>query len=456
MHPNMEIIKYNLEQEEKILLYFPEQQIEERSSGGRRYKINSIAAEILTKFDGTRTYNEIIDYFVEKYSEQSDVVEEKIKILLSQLKEQHYFEIKKQRDPSLHEIKTTTYSNIYPIVASIELTDKCNMRCRHCYGKFSLENHHEMPLEKLNPLLKSLREIGVLTIELTGGDPSVYPYTAEAIDIAFDVGIQSVMLLTNGVRLDSRVVEAVVRHKDRMFVQIDIHSLDEEYFNWFTGSNNTLSKVKNTIIDLTSRGVQVRVCSMITPKNYHEVLNIAEWAYEHGAKLYAPSAIVELGRANDANVNNELLFSTLEELEEFNRIYGIVQERYPNFTSVIASQEQLKRRNCGALTSQCSIKANGEVKLCTMDTGDYFALNIGNALDTPIKTLYNNNVSFLSEFLKLPLPDKTSDECRECIYYPFCDGCLLRGFLRAQDMKKQCNWYQKCVPQIVKDRFPIG
>lgn len=250
-------------------------------------------------------------------------------------------------------------------------------------------------------------------------------------------------------------MDAVVRHKEKMFVQIDLHSLNEEYFDWFTGSKNSLNKVKSNIDMLVGKGVQVRVCSIITPKNYHEILDIAEWAYEHGATLYAPSPVIELGRATNEEVNKDLIFTNPEELQEYINQYDIISRKHPNFIRGKASPDRLNRKNCGALTSQCSIKANGDIKLCTMDTGEYFNLKMGNIFKQSLKEIFDANRDFLMEFIQLELPKKVSKECRDCIYALFCDSCLLRGFLRAHDMKEKCNWYQNSVHPLIKERFIV-
>lgn len=451
--PSIEITQYHIGTEPILVLQSPKQQIENRVVGGQKYRINKIASEVLFQLDGTRTYQDIINYFSEKYNEPRHDVDIKVKTLLNSIVQQYGFEIKKQASPISHEIKSIDYYNIYPTVVSIELTDRCNIRCKHCYGSFGIENVNSIPKDKLVHIFKSMKEVGVLTVELTGGDPSVYPYTAEAIETAFDVGIQSVMLLTNGISLNKELIETVARHKDKMFVQIDLHSLNDKYYDWFTGSKGNLTRVQKNIDILVSKGVQVRACSIITPHNYHEVTDIAEWAYKHGAVLYATSPVVEIGRATDRGVNSDLVFTNPEELEEYLKLYDKISERYPSFIKGKVSEERQKTKNCGALTSQCSVKSNGDIKLCAMDTGEYFDLNLGNILEDSMKQIYDKNYNFLSELIELQLPRKENPSCNNCNYALFCDGCLLRGFLRAQDMEENCNWYNKYVPSIVKERF---
>lgn len=453
IYPEVNLVKYQTEFESLYILRSPLQQIEQRATGGKSYSINKTGFEILQQFNGTKTIDDIINYFVVLYAEQFKEVKSKILGFISQLEELYGFKILSQNEPLIHKIPIAEYKSFYPTVVSIELTEKCNMECLHCYGDYKLRNTNEIPKDNLIPIFSSLNEIGVLTVELTGGDVSIYPYTPDAIDIAFDSGIQSVMVLTNGAVMNERLIDSMVRHKDKLFVQIDLHSLDESYFDWFTNSKGLLPKVLANIDRLVSMGIQLRICSMITPINYREVVDIAEWSFVHGALLYAPSAIVELGRAIP---NQELLFIEDKKLQEFNDLYNIIDQRHPGFIRGKDSEGKWKRKYCGALISQCSIKANGDIKLCTMDSGTYFNLKMGNVLQQSIKDIYDNNQRFLNDFSKITLPHLDSEECKDCIYIPYCHGCLVRGFLKAKDLKKKCNWYQKIVPSSVQSRFPIN
>ncbi|MBX4265670.1 radical SAM protein [Clostridium estertheticum] len=450
--PPIDITEYRMDSKQMMILQAPKQQIENRALGGQMYEINEISMEILFQFDGTKKYQDILDYFSEKYKECNNDVDIKIKNLLAPLVEQYGFEIKKQESPILHEIKIKKYHNIYPTVVSVELTDRCNLRCKHCYGDFCVENSDYIPKDKLVHIFKSMKDVGVVTVELSGGDPSVYPYTAEAIELAFDAGIQAVMLLTNGVSLNENLIDTVVRHKDKMFVQIDVHSLDNEYFDWFTGSKGNLDHVKKNIDTLVSKGVQLKLASIITPKNYHEILDIAEWSYQHGAKVFATSPVIDIGRAKSKLVNKDLIFTTMDEFEKYANLLEKVSKLYPGLMQV-KTPEQLKKKNCGALTSMGSIKANGDFKLCTMDTGKYFNLNLGNILESSMKEIYDKNIDFLNGFMNLQLPKESI--CGNCKYIFYCNSCSLRGFLKAQEMKENCNWYNTCIPDIVKERFSV-
>ena len=83
---------------------------------------------------------------------------------------------------------------------------------------------------------------------MTGGDPSVYAHIVETIELAFKAGIKSVVLLTNGVKISEELLKTLIKYKRQIYVQVDLHSLDEEYYNWFTKSKGNLSIVKRKIL----------------------------------------------------------------------------------------------------------------------------------------------------------------------------------------------------------------
>ena len=154
--PSVIIQRYESRDRELFVLQSPEQNEKERLTGGKRYKINSVAAEIIACLDGTRTFCEIVAYFSKKYSDDETHVRQTVQSYFDKLESLYGFSVKEIEEPTLFPVQFTDYKSIYPTVVSIELTDKCNFRCKHCYGSFKPENEHEIPNEMLQPLFTSL------------------------------------------------------------------------------------------------------------------------------------------------------------------------------------------------------------------------------------------------------------------------------------------------------------
>jgi radical SAM protein with 4Fe4S-binding SPASM domain len=173
-----------------------------------------------------------------------------------------------------------------------------------------------------------------------------------------------------------------------------------------------------------------------------------DWAFNNGAKLYAPSIVVSLGRATDINEFDNLYLKDIKEYQKLQDSINKIHKKYPNF--ILERAEP--KTNCGALTTQSSITVNGNLKLCNMDSGKYFDLKLGNVLQESIKTIYDKNRDFLTALSILQAPNKDSEDCFNCKEKLFCSYCILRGFIGSKRVGGECKWYKKINP-IIKEHI---
>lgn len=109
-----------------------------------------------------------------------------------------------------------------PISIQLAPTDTCNLKCDFC--SVWNRNGDELSLEEVVGTLKNFRELGALGVELTGGgDPTMYPYINETIEMAFELGYD-IGMITNGVMLKRKVKQ---ENLDRLtWLRISLNSLD--------------------------------------------------------------------------------------------------------------------------------------------------------------------------------------------------------------------------------------
>ncbi|WP_077613163.1 radical SAM protein [Clostridium sp. Marseille-P2415] len=416
--------------------------------GNGKYMINQIGAEILQLIDGTRTYREIVEYLSVKYSEDSSSIEKKIDPFFSRMKDKYKLEILEgEKTSRIIEVKHNI--NNYPRVATIELTNACNLKCIHCYGSFGEENII-MPLDSVYKLLSELNEMGVVVIELTGGEITMHPNLNKIIKYALSLDFNRISMLTNGVSLQPDTLDLIIENKNRIYVQIDFQSFEDKYLEWFTKKKNTLEKITNNIKTLAANEVPMRIATMVTRKNLSELEKIADWIHELGIKKWGLGLVMALGRAKERD--SDLLFAD-EENPKFVDIINKTDKKYPGLISYI-DDARTNRTNCGAISSHIVISCDGRTKICAMDTGNYFTSGIGNALVTNLKTLYRDNKEFVHGFGQIKAPSYDSELCKECKNKYFCHGCLLRGMLSAKEIKEECRWYAEAVDKKIK--FKLG
>ncbi len=140
------------------------------------------------------------------------------------------------------------------------LTDRCNLRCTHCY--LGLKGG-ELDTEELFKVLKEFEEMGGLKILLSGGEPMLHSRFREINSMLKRFSFRSV-LLTNGLLIDERAAMDLNFHE----VQVSIDGLRESHD--FLRGEGTFEKAVEAVKTLRRKGVEVSVATMVHRKNRHD------------------------------------------------------------------------------------------------------------------------------------------------------------------------------------------
>ena len=183
--------------------------------------------------------------------------------------------------PSEIPMQRKTFSNPSPIPSlrylEVQMTDRCNLRCRHCYIGDGL--HQDLSVEQIQKLLKEFEEIQGLRLLLSGGEPLLHPHFWEINDILRDQAFRSV-LLSNGTLITRDVSRRLRVHE----VQISLDGMKEGHES-LRGKGN-FEKTLTAIDNLQDAGVTVSIATMIHHRNLEEFdqmssllesKNIREW-----------------------------------------------------------------------------------------------------------------------------------------------------------------------------------
>lgn len=233
-------------------------------------------------------------------------------------------------------------------------------------------------------------------------------------------------------------------------VQIDLHSFDDEYLKCFTKASNTVEKIKGLIKKLADNGVTLRIATIVTPKNVDKLEKIADWVHSNGIKSFAPSPIINIGRAK----NNNVLLHDKESINKFSNAIKSIRSKYKNFI-MMPKDLSLHRENCGALTTNVTIAPNGQIKICPIDNGQDLSNGLGNVFKENIKDIYDNNIEYLDAVFNMMPPKDSIVECNDCSNKFFCSGCMLRGLIKRKEIGDGCKWYINQVPELIKNTLLI-
>lgn len=110
--------------------------------------------------------------------------------------------------------------------AIIEITNKCNWKCKHCY----LEGREEsiLPTEKIYDIFIQLRKLGVYQLTLTGGEIFTRKDIFDIIEKARSMGFK-LNLFSNALLLNQEIANKLASY--------NINSFSSTIF--FNGRKNT-------------------------------------------------------------------------------------------------------------------------------------------------------------------------------------------------------------------------
>jgi len=111
--------------------------------------------------------------------------------------------------------------NPYPITVEIDLTDKCNLACKHCAGSFyDTKPKNELSLRQAVSIIGQLRECHVRGLIFTGGgEPTLNPALPDAIGYAKELGLD-VALITNGIKI-GKIASSIINKCSWVRVSLD-------------------------------------------------------------------------------------------------------------------------------------------------------------------------------------------------------------------------------------------
>jgi radical SAM protein with 4Fe4S-binding SPASM domain len=147
-----------------------------------------------------------------------------------------------------------------------QLTDRCNLRCRHCYiGEGS---HQDLPCEAIPAILKEFERIQGLRLLLSGGEPLVHPRFWEINEVLREYAFRSIML-SNGVLITHDIAKRLAVHEVQ--VSLDGMRAGHEAIR----GEGTFTKTLSAIDCLQDAGIQVSIATMIHQANLTEFESLA-------------------------------------------------------------------------------------------------------------------------------------------------------------------------------------
>jgi len=201
----------------------------------------------------------------------------------------------------------------------IYLLNECNLYCKHCYLDADNCGSVQLPFPLVKRTLDEACELGIKSVQFSGGEPFLYPYIYNVLKYAADKGF-AVTISTNGTLIDDESAILLADINASIVTSIDGPA---DYHDLFRGQKGSFLKTEAAITRLINFGVPVKIVATVCEDNMKYINWCADWAYNIKAKVLQFQPLESLGRGRqieDKRIKEERLhdlFISLNDLAIF-------------------------------------------------------------------------------------------------------------------------------------------
>src|SRR5262250_1614210 len=199
-------------------------------------------------------------------------------------------DIPAHNDEDLHKHGSSTVRYGRGAVLTVDLTNRCNMMCDPCFMDANQVGYvHELSWEEIQEILDNALKIKPrrqMSVQFSGGEPTMHPYFLDAVRYARKVGYNSVQAATNGIEFAKsfefaqQAVEAGLRYAYLQFDGIGNAA------NAHRKVGNLFDVKLKAIDNLHRAGVEiVPVVTIVNGINNEQVGRIIQFALDNPKKI---------------------------------------------------------------------------------------------------------------------------------------------------------------------------
>ncbi|MEN8906188.1 MAG: radical SAM protein [Clostridiales bacterium] len=391
-----EVIKIELFVSQDIVTVFNESENKKillNKKNKRVYKINSDLFEMIETIYLNRGIerSEFLNIYSDVSKELNFLLDENI---ISSVKQKNKYNVKR--------IKKLNTARIF-----IECTNRCNLKCNHCYANFSNYNRDYLSLEIIKKLLRECVKLGVYEFDITGGEPMLHPDFKKILKLLDNYGMLTTIFSNLTITSDDNI--NLMKEVGIKTVITSIESYNDKIHDSYRGQDGALKKTISSINKLIKNDIEVKVNLVLGMHNINDIEKTIEFIKSFNIDCNIDITSSE-GRAKNLEIKYEVLTKKIKELvDNKNEDYNI------NLSN-----------GCGVGKRMLYVTSTGEITACPSLRDNDF--RYGNIYDE-----FSLKNCFLNSFLYFT-NKKYKKKCDSTI----CNGgCRARAFNENNDIMSE-------------------
>ncbi|WP_079978678.1 TIGR04053 family radical SAM/SPASM domain-containing protein [Halolamina sediminis] len=326
-----------------------------------------------------------------------------------------------------------------PFVLVWELTQACELACKHCRAEAQPQRHpDELTTEEGKQLLDEASEFGEnQLVVLSGGDPLYRDDTFELIEYGVDQGLQMTLTPSGTASLTpDRIRDLADSGLRRLALSID--GASPAAHDGFRKEAGSFRQTVEAARAANEAGLPLQINTTVCAETVEQLPRLRELVDDLGAVLWSVFFLVPVGRGEVLDpVPPERADRVMEWLTEVNdeADFGIKTTEAPHYRRVAIQQHRsaTEKPDSDAIGRRTGITA-GDGFAFVSHTGELYPSGFlpepaGNVRTESLVDLYRD----APLFEKLRDPDALEGKCGACEFRNVCGGSRSRAYATTGD-----------------------
>ena len=315
-----------------------------------------------------------------------------------------------------------------PLQVSIEVTRRCPLECLHCYNNLPMGDmeakQRELSKEDHFKMLDELVDMGCFWILYTGGEIFARKDFLEIYTYAKKKGFL-ITLFTNGTIINEQIADYLAEWPP-FAIEITLYGRTRKTYEALTAIPGSYDRCLRGIRLLKERGLPLKLKTVATSINKHEVLAMRQFAEEELGVEFKMDG--QINPRIDCSQSPLAVRLTPEEVvaldmrdqkvaDEYRKLAERDLDNPPNLSTVDTVYF------CGGGVNSFAVNAYGEVGICVISQQETFSIR-----EAGVKRVWEESLRHLRSRKRTRVT-----KCVECRIQSLCAMCPANGELENGD-----------------------
>ena len=327
----------------------------------------------------------------------------------------------------------------------LELTERCNNNCIHCYINLPADDvtamEKELSSTEIKEILEEAASLGCLSVRFTGGEPLLRKDFEELYLFARKLGLK-VMLFTNATLITPHLADLFVRIPPLEKIEVTVYGMKPHSYEAVTRTPGSFEAAWRGISLFLENNIPFVVKSALLPPNKSEMDEFESWASTIPWMDKPPSftMFLDLRCRRTPKEKISLIKSLRIPVKEGLKMLTRRPEEYVNEMKVFCRKFTRPQGDllfsCGAGNGSGCVDAYGRFQPCMMlrHPATVYELKNGSIKDAAM--------NFFPKVQEMRATDiDYLNRCAHCFLKGLCDQCPAKSWMEHGDLDSPVQYF---------------